>query len=145
MNFIRLRYSGAKPYRDSHMGLRWEPGAEQLVTQEAARKLLRFIEFSKADETAEKAGKPAKASKAADQARQDADVQAVTLAAQQAAQHEQQQADMVDAVLLEVDGMDKDALGAFAKRYEVELDKRRSVEALRLQVSNLVEQFGVLG
>ena len=40
--------------------------------------------------------------------------------------------------------MDKEALEAFAKtHFSVDLDKRKSVDSLRQQVTNLVDQFGV--
>ncbi|MDO5288541.1 MAG: hypothetical protein Q4F13_02760 [Pseudomonadota bacterium] len=131
MKFIRLRYTGRKNYRDKLMRLDWTTGAEQLVTPEAAQKLLRFAEFSLPDK-----GKPAKAEVGGE-------VEAATLAVQQVEQQEQAIEATLESVLTEVDMMDKDALEAMAARYESNLDKRRSVQALRLEVRNLVEQYGV--
>ena len=39
--------------------------------------------------------------------------------------------------------MDKNALEAYAAKYETNLDKRKSEATLRAQVANLIEQFGV--
>ena len=45
-------------------------------------------------------------------------------------------------MLLTVESMDKAALEQYARKYEVELDKRRSLDTLRAEVSTLIEQFG---
>ena len=39
--------------------------------------------------------------------------------------------------------MDKNALEAYAAKYETNLDKRKSEATMRAQVANLIEQFGV--
>ena len=45
-------------------------------------------------------------------------------------------------MLLTVQSMDKSALEEYARKYEVELDKRLGVGKLRAEVSTLIEQFG---
>ena len=45
-------------------------------------------------------------------------------------------------MLMLIDSMDKDALEAYALKYEINLDKRRGVEKLRGEVVSLIEQFG---
>ena len=47
-------------------------------------------------------------------------------------------------VQVSIDQMDKVALEAYARNYGVELDKRRSVAALRAEVNNLVELHGAV-
>ena len=45
-------------------------------------------------------------------------------------------------MLMLVDSMDKEALEAYAMKYEVNLDKRRALDKLRAEVVSLIEQFG---
>lgn len=47
-----------------------------------------------------------------------------------------------EGMLMLIEAMDKDALEAYAMKYEVNLDKRRGVEKLRGEVVSLIEQFG---
>ncbi|RMX08504.1 hypothetical protein D8I35_05350 [Corticibacter populi] len=136
MNFIKIQYTGRKPYRDATK-LRnvWAPGDAKLVPELDAKMLLRFAEFQ-----------PAEAKQQADPAakQEDAEVQQAK-AAQEAAEAEaKQQADLLAGVLAEIESMDKAALEAYAKRYEVELDKRKAVGTLRIEVQNLVEAHGVI-
>ena len=46
-------------------------------------------------------------------------------------------------MLLSVDQMDKGALEAYARKYDVDLDKRGKLDSLRGQVVNLIHQYGV--
>ena len=46
-------------------------------------------------------------------------------------------------MLLTIESMDKSALEEYARKYEIELDKRTGVGKLRAEVATLVEQFGV--
>lgn len=45
-------------------------------------------------------------------------------------------------MLLTVESMDKGALEEYARKYDVELDKRLGIAKLRAEVSTLIEQFG---
>lgn len=50
MDLIRLAYIGSKPYNDKRHGSYtvWQPGDTKLVSATAARKLLKYVEFTKA-------------------------------------------------------------------------------------------------
>lgn len=126
MKLIAVKYEGKKPYRDRTL-LRneWEPGDIRRVPERDARILLRFAEFHRAEE-AEASDRPE-------------DVEAA-VAAQ--AQREKSERNETEAMLLLVDTMDKDALEAYALKYEVNLDKRRGLDKLRGEVVSLIEQFG---
>lgn len=134
MDFTRLTYSGRKPYNDK-AGTVWAPGDTNLVAPDTAKRLLRFAEFalSAADTTA---GKTPKA-------------KADTAELQQAhALHEEQKRkaanehQQTENMLLTVQSMEKGALEEYARKYDVELDKRLAVGKLRAEVSTLIEQFG---
>lgn len=144
MNLTRLAYNGRKTYRDKIMGITWAPGDTNLVTPETAKKLLRFAEFAPAEQEAEKGKKPAKADKGArpDEAT-DPEVQAAMLRQQEAEKGKDQERQHVESMLLTVESMDKPALEEYARKYEVELDKRLGIAKLRAEVSTLIEQFGV--
>ena len=47
-----------------------------------------------------------------------------------------------ESMLMLIDSMDKDALEAYALKYEINLDKRRGIDKLRGEVVSLIEQFG---
>ena len=126
MQLIAVKYEGKKPYRDrTPLRNEWEPGDAKRVPERDARTLLRFAEFSRADE--------------AELTEQPGDAEAV-IAAQ--AQREQDERNETEAMLMLVDTMDKGALEAYALKYEVHLDKRRGLDTLRGEVVSLIEQFG---
>ena len=143
MNLTRLAYNGRKTYRDKHMGITWEPGDTNLVTHETAKKLLRFAEFAHAEQEAE----PAKRKKAEEGEKPDdtldPEVEAAMLREQESERAKDQERQQLESMLLTVESMDKSALEAYARKYEVQLDKRMAVGKLRAEVANLVEQFGV--
>lgn len=126
MNLIRITYTGKKPYTDREVRYGWVPGDTKLVPEKAARKLLRFPEFSPA------------VGDVTDGEKEQATV-AVELAAQQARDVHNEK----ESMLLTVEAMDKGALEAYAAKYETKLDKRKSEAALRGEVAVLIEQFGV--
>ena len=134
MNFTRLTYSGRKPYNDK-AGTIWEPGDTHMVTPDTAKRLLRFAEFALAKDTPADAKSPK--------------AKADTAELQKAhALHEEQKRKATDEhqqtenMLLTVESMDKGALEEYARKYEVELDKRLAIGKLRAEVSTLIEQFG---
>ena len=132
MNFTRLTYSGRKPYNDK-AGTVWAPGDTHLVAPDTAKRLLRFAEFAPAkDEPA--AGK---ATKADTEELQKA--QALHEEQKRKAADEHQQ---TENMLLTVESMDKGALEEYARKYDVNLDKRLGIAKLRAEVANLIEQFG---
>ncbi len=126
MKLIAVKYEGKKPYRDRTL-LRneWEPGDIKRVPERDAKILLRFAEFERAEE-AEATDRPE-------------DVEAA-MAAQ--AQLENDERNETESMLMLIDTMDKDALEAYALKYEINLDKRRGLDKLRGEVVSLIEQFG---
>ena len=126
MKLIVVKYEGKKPYRDrTPLRNEWEPGDVKRVPERDAKILLRFAEFHRAEE-AEATDRPEDAEAA--------------IAAQ--AQREDDERNETEAMLMLVDTMDKDALDAYALKYEVNLDKRRGLDTLRGEVVSLIEQFG---
>lgn len=126
MQLIAVKYQGRKPYRDrTPLRNEWAPGDARRVPARDAKTLLRFAEFIRADE--------------ADLTEQPGDAEAA-IAAQ--SQREQDERNETEAMLMLVDTMDKDALEAYALKYEVNLDKRRGLKKLRGEVVSLIEQFG---
>lgn len=122
---IVLEYKGKKPYRDrTALRFEWQPGDVKRIPKSMGKALLKFAEFSVSE----------KASDA------QADDVAVAILAHE--QHKTDEHNEVESMLMLVDSMDKDALEAYAERYEVKLDKRRNVESLRADVASLIEQFG---
>ena len=126
MKLIVVKYEGKKPYRDrTPLRNEWEPGDLKRVPERDAKILLRFAEFHRAEE-AEATDRPE-------------DVESA-IAAQ--AQRENDERNETEAMLMLVDTMDKDALEAYALKYEINLDKRRGLDKLRGEVVSLIEQFG---
>ena len=126
MKLIIVKYEGKKPYRDrTPLRNEWEPGDVKRVPERDAKILLRFAEFHRAEE-AEATDRPE-------------DVEAA-IAAQ--TQRENDERNETEAMLMLVDTMDKDALEAYALKYEINLDKRRGLDKLRGEVVSLIEQFG---
>lgn len=139
MNLVRITYTGTKYYRDkTELRTEWTPGDTKLLPEEVARKLLRFAEFSVAAEAAVKAGSKKEADDITDHERAE-----VLMKAQAAKARQEQEINEREAILLSVQSWDKDQCEAYARKYEVELDKRRKLPALREEVSTLIEQFGV--
>ena len=126
MQLIAVKYQGRKRYRDrTPLRNEWEPGDAKRVPERDAKILLRFAEFHRAEE-AEATDRPE-------------DVESA-IAAQ--AQRENDERNETEAMLMLVDTMDKDALEAYALKYEINLDKRRGLDKLRGEVVSLIEQFG---
>ena len=128
MDLTRIAYNGRKIYRDKFSGNTWEPGAAKLVTPDAAKKLLRFPVFARAD--------------AGDSKPSDAELENAIAIQKDADRTKEQERQVLEAMLLTVQSMDKSALEEYARKYEVELDKRLGVGKLRAEVSTLIEQFG---
>ena len=129
MDLVRLVYTGRKTYHDTASGTSWQPGAQQMVPDHAARRLLGFVEFERAQP--------------APQAQAQQEEQAALMLAQQAQQAKRQESETLEGMLLAVQGMGKQALVDYAAKYEVKLDKRQNLGELRQQVATLVEQYGV--
>jgi hypothetical protein len=127
MELIGVTYSGRKPYKDkTPLRTSWMPGDTKRVPEDAARVLCRFAEFARAQDQGAQAS--------------DDEVMAAVVSVKQKDKDEEAAR---NNMLNLIDSMDKDALEAYARNYEVELDKRRRVSNLRAEVVSLVEQFGV--
>ena len=126
MNMTRITYHGTKPYRDREVRYEWAPGDAKLVPEKAARRLLRFPVFALATESAT-----------------DAEQEQAIVAMELAKQQERDEHHEKEGLLMTIEAMDKNALEAYAAKYETNLDKRKSETVLRAQVANLIEQFGV--
>ena len=127
MKLIAVKYEGRKDYRDrTVLRTEWKTGDVKRVPEREARQLLRFAEFKRADE-AEATDAPG-------------DAESVVLAQEQ---REQDQHNEQEGMFHLIETMDKDALEAYAAKYETALDKRLSVKKLRTEVASLIEQFGV--
>lgn len=127
MKLITVKYEGRKDYRDrTALRTEWKTGDVKRVPEREARQLLKFAEFKRADE-AEATDAPG-------------DAESVVLAQEQ---REQDQHNEQEGMFHLIETMDKDALEAYAAKYETALDKRLSVKKLRTEVASLIEQFGV--
>lgn len=151
MDLIKLTYGGSKPFNDKRCGSfhTWMPKDTKLVSPMAAKKLLKFAEFSVAQDKDTDALIPAdtgmaqQSKEAAVQQQEDAE-RAATLAAMEQQQRAQQQEHNVkEDMLLAIGTWDKDQLKDYASKYEVKINKTRGLQSLREEVAGLVEQFGV--
>lgn len=137
MKFVKVRYTGVTPYTDrTPLRNAWEPGDVKLVSEDDARTLRRYLEFQLVTDDAK--------AKAEHKKKPETDEQAELAQAQQSQQHamasKKANESAVEAALLEISIMEKDALEAYARQnYSVELDKRRSLDTLRTQVTELVQ------
>ena len=134
MKFVKVRYTGVTPYTDrTPLKNAWEPGDVKLVSEDDARALRRYLEFQHVTDDAK-----------AERKKSATDEQAELAQAKQSQQHalanKKANDSAVEAALLEISIMEKDALEAYARQnYSVDLDKRRSLETLRTQVTALVQ------
>lgn len=129
MKFTRIQYNGRKVYRDrTSVRTTWAPGDTNLVSGNDAKMLLRYAEFS-AVEGAEPAA--------------DDELNAAMSQQESVKAKEDNEKREIENMLMTVESMDKGTLEAYARHYNVELDKRRAVGVLRQEVSTLIEQFGV--
>ncbi|MFG0610822.1 hypothetical protein [Delftia sp. WSY_14] len=150
MKFDKLEYTGKKPYHDRLAATHWQPGDTKLVPEAVARKLLRFVEFSRAPATQQQTEQLQPADLQDQQPQQpdttqtqdDAALQQAQVAQQQAEQLQQQERAATESMLLTIEGMDKGALVEYAAKYEVKLNARKGEAKMRAEVANLIEQFG---
>ena len=135
MKFVKVRYTGVTPYTDrTPLKNAWEPGDVKLVSEDDARALRRYLEFQLVTEDAKAEHKKKLAT----------DEQAELAQAQQSQQHamanKKSNDSAIESALLEISIMEKDALESYARQnYSVDLDKRRSLDTLRTQVTALVQ------
>lgn len=129
-----VKYNGRKTYADK-TALRnvWNAGDVKPVPVHDAETLLKFVEFELVE-------KPSSAAPSGDTVSDDE--AEVALAQKAQATKEQDEQAATNAILMTIDTMDKDALESYARKYEVEIDKRRGVAKIRDEVKGLVEQYG---
>lgn len=131
MDLIKIEYTGRKTYRDKASRITWEPGDIKPVTTDAARRLKRFAEFRVAPtQDAAETSQYAIAEQEAEMIQREVD------------RENAKEIEQTEGMLMIVETMDKDALEAYASKYEVSIDKRKKVADLRTQVAGLIEQFG---
>lgn len=153
MELMNLTYTGKKVYKDDYTNV-WSPGDTKLVTEEQAGRLLRFPVFerpkagtqaAKQDDAktvdAKKVEDEDEAAKAQREATEKAHKEATKREKERDRQLKQEEQEKENMLLL-VESMDKGALEEYARKYDVELDKRLGVGKLRAEVTTLVEQFG---
>lgn len=162
MDLIKLAYTGRKPFNDMrrHGSFHvWQPGDERLVSHMAARKLLKYAEFTevvakkakttKQADTADTSDTSAPAVKQQDeqqstaQADEEAQRAAAYAAIEAQKQAEQQEHNVKEDMLLSISTWDKEQLKDYAAKYEVNINKTRALQSIREEVAGLVEQFGV--
>ncbi len=128
-----VKYIGRKPFVDRlyGSGLPFEADQVRAVPAELARRFLRHPEFA-----------PAELPVAAEKPRGDDTAALLEGAAREQAQQREQLNDLQE-LRDQVSYMDKEALEQFAQaKYRQNIDKRRSLPALREQVIGLIDQFG---
>lgn len=130
MKFVRIKYAGAKTYRDTtDLHNVWEPGDVNMVTEADAKKLLRYIEFRRATDEPKALA---------------SELELATKANASAVAEKKKEQKLVEDTLLELTHMSKADLAQFAKNtYGVDMDKRSSVETIRLEVTKLVQDGAV--
>ena len=145
MQFIKIHYTGRKPFRDRASSYVWTPDEIKLVTQKAASVLTRLVEFSRVQ--AEGAAVPRLSAQSIEPSTEPGSEQATELEQAMLEQVElqqktQQEHQINEGMLLSLEGMNKAALIEYAKKYETELSASKKVTELRGEVGLLIEQFG---
>lgn len=129
---VGVKYVGGKStYIDRlyNTGLSWESGQTRYLPGGLAQNFLKHRDvFEQADVPV-----------------QEDDTEEVLEDADLAAAQKKKDLQIIETIHLEIQSMDKDALANFAERnYQQKIDKRRNVDELRAQVTQMVDQFGVL-
>lgn len=128
MNFVSIEYTGRSVYRDrTTIRNVWTPGDVKPVAERDAKTLLKFAEFKLAEK------------------KQDADDTEAVMAAHAAVEQEavNEEQTRIDTLAL-IESMDKDGLKQYAAKYpDAEIDFRKSVKAIRLELGNIIDLYGV--
>lgn len=133
VEFVAVRYIGTlKPYwkdRKYGSGLDFETGQVRSVPAPVAKSFLRHGDLFERADDAPAAGPD-----------DTADLLAKAQAARDAkAREDQARFDLMD----QVERMDKDALAQYAQtKFNVTIDRRRTIEALRSEVRGMLDRFG---
>lgn len=140
MNLVKVKFTGSRAYRDrTPLANCWNPGDVKPVPEDDARTLCRFVEFERLADAP-----PQEDERNETEETDITEEEAHALVTQKAVEQQQEdEHNETEGMLLTVESWDKDQLEAYARQYEVEIDKRKSVTKLRQEVSGLIEQFGV--
>lgn len=143
--FVRIAYNGAKPYKDRLTGNIWAPGSVKPVPEKFAGKLLRYAEFDTAEAPAATDDATSTGSTEGDNLTPEEQqaLQEARLLQEQQDRATEQERQTKENMLLSIESMPKGALREYAKLYDTEIPEAAKVGEMRLQVANLVEQFGV--
>ena len=128
MQVYKVKYIGDREFHDRTVLKNvWQPGDVKELIREASAELLPFNEFVLVEEvTAKPKDNPLLQAKALDvQAKRDEDDE------------------VQESMLVTIETWDKEQLIEYAKKYETKIDTRESATNMRLDVANLIEQFGV--
>lgn len=131
-----VRYIGKKPFNDRlyNTGLTFDVGQVREVPDDMARLFLRHQDLFVLSDKPTKKDKP----------KSDDTQELIDEHAKVTAQKTKDENDLQD-LYVQVHNMDKDALEQFAKdRYQIDLNKRKSLENLREEVVGLIDQFGAV-
>ncbi len=132
-----ISYIGKKPFVDRlyNTGLTFDVGQVRDVPEDMARLFLRHKDLFAVSDKAPKVSKP----KETDNTQALIDQKAKETAEKNKSENNLQE------LYTQVSVMDKDALEQFAKdHYQIDLNKRKSLENLREEVVGLIDQFGVV-
>ena len=132
-----ISYIGKKPFSDRlyNTGLTFDVGQVREVPDEMARLFLRHQDlFVLSDKPAKK-----------DKPKETNDTRALMDQKAQETAEKTKSENALQDLYVQVHNMDKDALEQFAKdHYQIDLNKRKSLENLREEVVGLIDQFGVV-
>lgn len=132
-DFVPVRYIGFREYHADTLygtGIQWAKGQTQLVPAGKVAALLRHADVYELDLESSEIVRPS--------------VNAAAEKALAAKKQEVQEAEKVEDLRDSIANMPKDALEKFAKaHFNIDVDKRKSAEVLRAQVTGLIDQFGI--
>lgn len=142
-----IRYIGKKSFTDRlyGSGLDFEPSQVREVPSELARSFLKHADLFEVETPQGKPITPPNDDEPPEPTEpQDDTAELLALQAEKDKAKAQDENNLQD-LFVQVSVMDKNALEQFARdRYQVDLNKRKSVENLREEVIGLINQFGAL-
>lgn len=150
MDLIKLTYGGNKTFNDKRYGSfrAWQPGDEHLVSPMAAKKLLKFAEFTLSKPATGSEQEPQNGQMPEDagkdtQSIEDAERAAALAQIEIQKKNQEQEQHTKEGMLLAITTWEKDALKDYAAKYDVNISKSRGLQSIRDEVAGLVELYGV--
>jgi hypothetical protein len=146
---VLVTYIGRKPDWRDHIydtGLYFTQGQTRLLPAAIAKRFLRHADLFALGEITEQATAVQPATTPVDEPpKEDDDTDRILEEAKARQETEREEERKREDLLQSLDQMDKVALEEFARtKYNHELDRRKSLAKLRQEVSNLVDQFGIV-